>query len=291
MSNYSHATWRLLITYDDHPLSPRERGEGSWVDGATNMAIDEAILQSLAQGQGQPTLRFYQWQPACLSLGYNQAWSEVNEAACWAHGYTWTRRATGGKAIFHTDELTYSLIMPEDDPRIVGGILRSYQVLSLGLLRGLQKLGVEAEQAEKREQPRTKADRQGPVCFDTPGRYEIVWRGKKLVGSAQLRRKKVVLQHGTLPLHGDLKRILELLNLSPEEREQQELLLPQRATTLEMAIGRVCSFEEIATALAQGMAEELNLTLETSPLTDHELNLAAELRANQYDHETWNKRV
>ena len=133
VSNSQLDAWRLLIT---PPL-----------DGATNMAIDEAILQALAAGEGIPTVRFFQWQPPCLSLGYNQHWSDIDLPALTERGYTWTRRATGGRAILHTDELTYSLIIPQADPRIQGGIVESYRVLSLGLTRGLRYLGIEAAQA------------------------------------------------------------------------------------------------------------------------------------------------
>jgi lipoate-protein ligase A len=275
---YPHATWRLLVT---PPL-----------DGATNMAIDEAILHTLANGHGAPTLRFFQWEPPCLSLGYNQHWQEVDEIACRRLGYTWTRRPTGGKAILHTDEVTYSLIIPQNDPRIQGGIVESYRILSFGLLSGLEKLGVQAKQANNKE---AKADSQkakgGPVCFDTPSRYEITWQGKKLIGSAQLRRKSVVLQHGTLPLYGDLNRILGALNFTTEERALQAELLPRRATTLAQVLGRKLSFAEVIAALIEGFAEQLNLTLRELPLTDQELRLADQLRAEQYANDNWNKRV
>lgn len=278
LNHYPPATWRLLVT---PPL-----------DGATNMAIDEAILHALAQGDGIPTIRFFQWEPACLSLGYNQHWDEVDEMACQRRGYTWTRRPTGGKAILHTDEATYSLIIPQADPRIEGGIVESYRVLSFGLLKGLEKLGVKAEQARKDEvQAQRRAAKGGPVCFDTPSRYEITWQGKKLIGSAQLRRKRIVLQHGTLPLHGNLNRIIDVLNFSDGERRQQRELLPQRATTLERVLGRVVSFEQAVSALAGGFAEQLNLTLQEMPLSEQEQALANRLRAEQYANESWLKRV
>lgn len=277
-NEYPHATWRLLIT------SP--------LDGATNMAIDEAILYTLAEGYGTPTLRFFQWEPPCLSLGYNQHWDEINEAACRERGYTWTRRATGGKAILHTDEATYSLIIPQDDPRIEGGIVASYRVLSFGLLCGLEKLGLQTAQASKDEVlAQRQAAKGGPVCFDTPSRYEITWQGKKLIGSAQLRRKKIVLQHGTLPLHGNLNRIIDVLNFSDSEREQQQRLLPRRATTLEQALGKVLSFDEVVKALAQGFAEQLNLTLKEMPLSEQEQAFVDKLRTEQYANEKWLKRV
>jgi lipoate-protein ligase A len=279
MNSYPHTIWRLLIT---PPL-----------DGATNMAIDEAILHALAEGHGRPTIRFFQWQPPCLSLGYNQHWQEIDESTCRRLGYTWTRRPTGGKAILHTDEATYSLIIPQDDPRIQGGIVASYRVLSWGLLQGLEKLGVEAKQADKEEveASRQVAGKGGPVCFDTPSRYEIIWAGKKLIGSAQLRRRKIVLQHGTLPLYGDITRILAALNFSEAERAQQRQLLPRRAATLEEVLGQVVPFNQVIAALACGFAQELNLTLEEMPLTERELELADKLRAEQYANETWLKRV
>ncbi len=278
-STYPRAIWRLLVT------SPR--------DGATNMAIDEAILHALADGHtSMPTLRFFQWEPACLSLGYNQHWDEIDEAACRRLGYTWTRRPTGGKAILHTDEATYSLIIPQDDQRIQGGIVASYRALSFGLLRGLKKLGVRARPATKEEtSAKMRAGAAGPVCFDTPSRYEITWQGKKLIGSAQLRRRRVVLQHGSLPLFGDLNRILTVLKFSEEERTQQAALLPERATTLEKVLGQVVHFDEVIPMLAAGFAEELNLTLQEMPLTLYEQALAEKFRTEQYDNNVWNRRV
>jgi lipoate-protein ligase A len=275
---YPQATWRLLI---DPPL-----------DGATNMAIDEAILYALADGQVPPTLRFFQWKPPCLSLGYNQRWRELDEVACRKLGYTWTRRPTGGRAILHTDEITYSLIIPQGDPRVQGGIVGSYRALSFGLLTGLETLGVKASQVTKEEyRTNRQAGKSNPVCFDTPSRYEITWQGKKLIGSAQLRRKKIVLQHGTLPLRGDLSRILDILNFSEIEREQQRQLLAQRATTLEQVLGKILTFEEVAEALAHGFAKDLNLTLQESSLTDQEQRLADQLRVEHYASNDWNKRV
>lgn len=275
---YPQATWRLLV---DPPL-----------DGATNMAIDEAILYALADGQSVPTLRFFRWKPPCLSLGYNQRWRELDEAACRKLGYTWTRRPTGGRAILHTDEVTYSLIIPQSDPRVQGGIVGSYRALSFGLLKGLEKLGVGARQVTTEEfRTSRKAGKGNPVCFDTPSRYEIIWNGKKLIGSAQLRRKKVVLQHGTLPLGGDLNRILDVLNFSNAEREQQQQLLPRRATTLAQVVGQNLTFEEVTDALAQGFTEVLNLTFQESSLTDQEQRLADQLRVEHYASDEWNKRI
>ena len=202
MQTIPRASWRLLVTPP--------------ADGATNMAIDEAILYALAEGKGQPTLRFYAWEPPCLSLGYNQHWRDVDEAACRALGYTWVRRATGGRAILHTNELTYSVITRADDPRVAGGVVESYRQLSRGLLLGLHRLGAQAAQS-KGDMPKNPA--QGAACFDTPSHYEVTLNGKKLVGSAQVRRKGMVLQHGTLPLDGDITRIFNALALEQAQKQ------------------------------------------------------------------------
>lgn len=289
MTDYSIATWRLLITPP--------------ADGATNMAIDEAILHALADGVGRPTLRFYQWDPPCLSLGYNQRYADVDEAACTRLGYTWVRRPTGGRAILHTDELTYSVVVPDDEPRMAGGVVESYRRLSAGLLAGLRALGADVFQAQGAKAPNPH---QGAVCFDTPSHYEITAGGKKLVGSAQVRRRGIVLQHGSLPLTGDLTRIFACLRLAEpagagsqrgtgseqdDPRPGRDWLLA-RACTLAQALGRAVSFDEAANALAQGFANALNLRLEPGDdFTDNERSLSERLRRDQYANDAWNRRV
>ncbi len=272
MQTVSPSSWRLLITPP--------------TDGAWNMAIDEAILYALAEGNGQPTLRFYAWDPPCLSLGYNQRWQDVDQAACKALGCTWVRRATGGRAILHTDELTYSVITRAGDPRVAGGIVESYRQLSRGLLLGLHRLGAQAAQSAGYK-PRTPE--QGAACFDTPSHYEVTLNGKKLVGSAQVRRKGMLLQHGALPLSGDITRIFDALTLSKAEKSDLSQKLLARATTLEKELGRVITFETAADALTKGFAEALNLRLQPGQLTSRERELAAQLRAEQYANDAWNK--
>jgi lipoate-protein ligase A len=283
MTDYPPTTWRLLIT---PPM-----------DGATNMAIDEAILHALADGLGHPTLRFYQWKPACLSLGYNQHYAEVDEAACARLGYTWVRRPTGGRAILHTDELTYSVIVPIDDPRMVGGIVESYRRLSTGLLAGLRALGADVFQAQTEKV--LNAERSA-VCFDTPSNYEITVNGKKLIGSAQVRRRGMVLQHGTLPLSGDLGRIFACLRTAADGSDGTNSRQPEpaatdwllaRACTLEQVLGQEVSFDEAARALAQGFANALNLRLEPDQLSQEERILVERLYREQYANEDWKRRI
>ncbi len=260
-SDYSHATWRLIL----HGEAP----------GALNMAIDEAMLIALADGISPPTLRFYGWAPSCLSLGRNQPATDADLAACKATGVDLVRRPTGGRAILHTDELTYSATLPSRDPRAAGGVVESYRRLSEGLLAGLRRLGVEAVQARGQRRPASDLT---AICFETPSDYEITSGGRKLVGSAQWRSRGRVLQHGTLPLHGDLSRVVSYLSMPDGERETQRRALRAGALTLEEALGRALPFTQVAQALVEGFAQALNLTLVPGDLTDYERALADDLR-------------
>jgi lipoate-protein ligase A len=266
--------WRLVIDSDR--------------DGATNMAVDEAILSTLLEENSAPTLRLYGWSPPCLSLGRSQSFAEVDLAACRAAGVDVVRRPTGGRAILHTDELTYSVSLRQTDPLAAGGILESYRRLSEGLLAGLQNLCVDAVQAEGSRQ---RTDDLTAVCFDTPSSYEVTVGGRKLVGSAQWRGRDGVLQHGTLPLCGDLGRILAYLDLSDAEREAQRQALRRRALTLEEALGRPVSFAQAAQALADGFARALGITLIPGGLTGPERELAAQLRQSRYAAPEWTARA
>lgn len=270
---YKLAIWRLLET--------------GWQDGATNMAVDEAILEAVAAGEQPPTLRFYGWQPACLSLGYAQPWQVVDWEACAAHGWDVVRRPTGGRAILHVDELTYSVVGPEQEPRLQGGILPSYLRLSDALAMGLEQLGVTPQRAGAPGE----GDVQGPVCFDQPSNYEITSGGRKLVGSAQARRRGMVLQHGTLPLYGDLRRIVYALQYEGEEaREAAATALTASAQTLEECLGQRISYGEAVAALAGGFTTALNLRLEPGKLSAAEQERALRIRAEKYADESWTRR-
>jgi len=259
-SNYRHAAWRVVI-HDEAP-------------GELNMAIDEAMLIALTEGASPPTIRFYAWAPPCLSLGRNQPVTDADLPACWAAGVDLVRRPTGGRAILHTDELTYSVTLLHNDPRAAGGVIESYRRLSEGLLAGLRRLGVEAVQARGQRRP---APDLTAICFETPADYEITAGGRKLVGSAQWRSRGSVLQHGTLPLRGDLTRIVYYLSMPDGEREAQRHTLRASALTLEEASGRALPFAQVAQALADGFADALNLTLVAGALTSYEHTLANDL--------------
>ena len=274
---YPRAVWRVII----HHVA----------DGAANMAIDEAIAEHVASRLVPPTLRFYAWEPPCLSLGYAQPTAEVDFERLRRLGWDVVRRPTGGRAILHTDELTYSVAVPADDPRVAGGVVESYRRLAEGLLAGLNVLGaaVRADPAaENMDDPSSK----GPVCFEVPSAYEITVEGRKLIGSAQTRRGgNVILQHGTLPLSGDLGRICDVLVFRDEEsRTEARRRVLARAITLEEALRRPVDMAEVIAALMHGFRTALNLELVESSLTPSELSRAADLRASRYASQAWTQR-
>jgi lipoate-protein ligase A len=255
------------------------------------MALDEALFEASLTGASLPTLRLYAWEPACLSLGYAQPFSDIDLPALQQHGWKLVRRPTGGRAILHTDELTYSVCGLQDEPRLAGSVLESYQVLAQALLNALQRLHIPA-QAHARPAQTSGSDPKGPVCFETPSNYEITVEGKKLIGSAQARRKGGVLQHGSLPLYGELTRITQALAFPDEAaRQQAAQRLLERATTAEGVLGEALPWDVAAHAFESAFAETLNLTLIPGEPSPQELAHAQALVAEKYAHPSWNERT
>lgn len=274
--NYTRQPWRLLIT-------PPSRGD--W-----NMAIDEAILEGVGEHKSPPCLRLYAWQPPCLSIGYAQPKSDIDFPLLHAFGWDWVRRLTGGRAILHTDELTYSVIAPTADPRVAGGVLESYQRLSAALLAALHTLNLNAQSHPDRISTTNQAN--GAVCFEVPSNYEIVIQAKKIIGSAQARRKNSVLQHGTFPLWGDLTRITEVLSFEDEQsRHRAATRLLSHATTAETILGTRLTWEEAAQAFIHGFHSELNLEFIPIDLSPEEINRAEVLMHEKYAHPSWLERI
>ncbi len=269
--------WRLIKT------SP--------APGAWNMALDEAILQFVAEGKTLPVLRLYAWQPACLSLGYAQPVKDVDFQNLVEHGWELVRRPTGGRAILHTDELTYAVIAPQTEPRVAGSILESYRRLSMALVEALHLLGLPAT-ADKEYPLPDGSQPNAAVCFEVPSNYEITVNGKKLIGSAQARRYKGVLQHGSLPLFGDLTRITQALRFDTEaERQQAANRLLHHATTVEMVLGKVLDWETAASAFKTAFEQVLNIEfVETEPEPE-ETRCAEDLFIQKYAHPSWTERI
>jgi lipoate-protein ligase A len=254
------------------------------------MAVDEAILEHVHRGDSLPTLRLYAWDPPCLSLGHGQPYSDVDLERLRSRGWDVVRRPTGGRAILHTDELTYSVTAPTDDPRAAGTLLESYSRLAQALSTALRNLGIPVE-IEKHVQNAPGA-MPNPVCFEVPSSYEITVAGKKLVGSAQARKKGGVLQHGSLPLTGDLTRITQAL-IFPDEasRQQAASRLLARATTADLVGACTVSWEQAAAAFVSAFESELELEFEEGPLSASELVRSEQLVQEKYAHPSWTERL
>jgi lipoate-protein ligase A len=244
------------------------------------MAVDEAILRAVATGDSLPTLRLYDWSPPCLSLGYGQKTSDVDFDRLQVRGWDVVRRPTGGRAILHADELTYSLALPEDHPIASGGIVESYRRISRALIAGLATLGAPVQSERRDDMPKTP----GPVCFEESSHYEITYGERKLIGSAQMRRFGGMLQHGTLPLTDDLGRICEVLAYDDDAtRAAARQMVHARATTLAEALGgRVVTWHEAARAIAAAFAETFEVEWIEAPLSASEQATAAALEQDVY---------
>jgi lipoyl(octanoyl) transferase len=254
------------------------------------MALDEAILESAAQKWVPPTLRLYAWSPACISIGNAQPLAQIDRDRLQKSGWEIVRRPTGGRAILHTDELTYSVAAALDETAFQGGVLASYRFISAGLINALERIGLQV--VVEPEIALTARQRSQPICFEVPSSYEITVQGKKLVGSAQLRRGGGFLQHGSLPLYGDIGRISRVLVFDDErDREQSKQRLRKRATTVERLLGHSLSWNQVAEAMQTGFSEALDIQFVLEDPTSHEQERAAELIAERYDEEIWLERA
>ena len=265
-------------------------------DAYTNMALDEALLLAQAQGGiNTPTLRFYSWRPAAISLGYAQKIEEVvNREACRRGGVDIVRRITGGRAVYHQLELTYCLVVRADNPLFAANIGESYATIGRGLVAGLRLLGVEAELAGYSRPARTRQNKGASpfglrplknACFLAPSRHEIMAGGKKLLGSAQRRLKGVILQQGSLPLQMDDG--FDYWQLSAAQRASLKSQWGQQTAALWDLTGPL-SLEIIKQGLIKGFEQALPIKLVLDELTTREKQLAKDLLA-KYQSFQWNE--
>jgi lipoate-protein ligase A len=270
--------WRLIVTPE---------GE----NGAWNMALDEALLRSVAEGKSPTTLRLYNWQPPTVTLGIAQPANDIDFSSLSSHGWELVRRPSGGRAILHVDELTYSLNARADEQLLAGDLLESYKLISLALLEGLKRLQVKAVGKESYDSIE-KSDKKNPVCFETPSNYEITFNGKKLIGSAQARKYGGILQHGTLPINGDITRITRALKYGTSEaRSTAATRLAEHALTLESVLGYIPQWTSVAKAIVEGFAESFGISFVKSNPDPQEIALAESLMKEKYLSNAWNYRI
>ncbi len=282
--------WRLLRT---------GHNAGAW-----NMAVDEAVMVHVARGASPPTFRLYGWKPPALSLGRLQSYeANVDAAACASLGVDVVRRPTGGRAVLHDIEVTYSLVVSERDPALPAGLRESYSLATAGIIKGLELLGVRCEisghdgtvgdrAAGPAATPVAVGERavvQSGACFDAPSWYEVTWTGRKLVGSAQARLMGVFLQHGSVLMELDAAKLCALLRFaSAEERAAAISNLSARATSISEILGRPVSFAEVEEAIVSGMRSHVApIDLVEGELSRGEIALAEELISRKYAASDW----
>ncbi|MCD6360561.1 MAG: lipoate--protein ligase family protein [Armatimonadetes bacterium] len=270
--------WRLIYS---EPL-----------DGPANMAVDEAIMRAVADGDRPPTLRLYSWRPPALSLGYNQPSSQgIDIAECARRGFDVVRRPTGGRAILHADELTYSVCVRQDE--IPGGhsTMDSYRHISRGIIAGLERLGAKVSLGDDGDAHRSGVDRTvRAMCFAKTARCDLQAAGRKIVGSAQVRRDGAILQHGSIPLTIDLEAQGAVMPGESSERAAARALAGAAMSVSEL-LGRPVSFEELSEAIVAGFADALGVEFTPDALSPDEEDLAARLRAEKYADDAFTRRL
>ncbi|MCQ6278074.1 biotin/lipoate A/B protein ligase family protein [Bacillus sp. EB600] len=266
-----------------------DSGNGS---PAFNMALDEALLNWHSEGKIPPVIRFYGWNPPTLSIGYFQkVEKEIDLEAVKKHGLGFVRRPTGGRGVLHDHELTYSVIVSEEHPEMPKTVTEAYRVISEGILKGFQHLGLEAYFAV----PKTKEERDAlkaphsAVCFDAPSWYELVVEGRKVAGSAQTRQKGVILQHGSILLDLDEDKLFSLFKY-PNERvkERMKKAFKNKAVAINEISQRRITLEEAKEAFYKGFGDGLNIELEPYVLTAEELDYVNKIAEERYENDEWN---
>ncbi|MCM3389924.1 lipoate--protein ligase family protein [Ureibacillus chungkukjangi] len=257
-----------------------------------NMALDEALLDLHSQGEIPPVIRFYEWNPATLSIGYFQsAEKDIDLEIIKEQKLGFVRRPTGGRAVLHESELTYSIIVNEQYPDMPAGVTEAYRVLSEGLLLGFQNLGLDAyfsiPDTEEKQQDLKKP--KSAVCFDAPSWYELVVEGKKVAGSAQTRQKGVILQHGAILLDLDEEKLLSVFKFSSAEaKEKMRQKLPEKAVAINRLTDKEITISQCIEAFKEGFEQALDIELVPYQLTEEQMQYVKNLEATKYLTDEWN---
>ena len=280
--------WRLI-------LSPS-------LDPFLNMAVDEILFRQVARQGSPPIVRLYGWSGPSVTLGrFQDALKAVNLDGCRKHGVTLVRRLTGGRLVFHGDDMTYSVIARLGNPPFQGGIIHSYNEISRWIVEACRTMGFEASLAagvprhsrKSREKADLELDQTRELCFSSTSRYEVVCGGRKLAGSAQMRAEGAMLQQGSIPLDLNVNLMADVMR-RPGGKSQflsSDTMASEyraRATSVSEAAAREVVFSEMAEALAGAVACCVTDRLEKKNLTDDEVIAAEKLVQSKYSTVKWN---
>lgn len=270
--------WRILT---QGKLSPAE-----------NMAIDDAIFELIQEGKSTPLIRFYDWDPPTLSLGYHQnAEKEVDFAKLAENGYGFVRRPTGGRLVLHKNEVTYAVIAPNDE-HLAGNVLKSYGDISLALAEGLRLLDIEVEFEQKELSAFSQREPVNP-CFNSSSKYELSVQGKKIVGSAQVRKNGVLLQHGSIILNENQREIAYLMpGISDKMRERLANMMDNKTISINQVLDNKVTYEFAISRFVQGFKQawKNDEFEEIRELKEFEKKRVEELIKKKYSTDKWNHR-
>lgn len=256
-------------------------------DAFENMAVDEAILRENQRKKMLPTLRFYGWNMPSVSLGYFQdIKEEVNVDFCRKNNIHVVRRPTGGKAVLHGGDLTYSVVARENNPLFPGGLLGTYSVISGCIATGLHNLGIKADlikEGRPTDDVHLKA-----VCFSSPSQYELLVNGRKICGSAQMRSKGVFLQHGSLIVDFDAHQTCLAIGKSGHDSAKEAEKLKKRVASVSQNSDKKPDWLGLCQILASGFEEFLGIRLVRGSLTPEEETLKEQLLQSKYSDRNWN---
>lgn len=254
---------------------------------AFNMAMDELLLDWHSQGKIPPVLRFYGWKPAGISVGYFQKVNgKIDVKSAENYGIELVRRQTGGRAVLHDQELTYSVLVSEDHPAMPRSVKDAYMVISRGLLEGFKELDVQAEFSIPEGKLQTT---DSAVCFEEPSWYELIVEGKKAAGSAQTRKKGVILQHGSIPLDVDEIKLFDLF-IYPNERvkERARRTFGDKAVAINEVAKQTYTFDDARKAFKIGFERGLGIELEPFTLSEAQQKEVTDLAESKYKSPEWN---
>ena len=258
-----------------------------------NMAVDEALLKL----SKKPTLRFYAWKPAAISLGYFQSINDIDLEYCKKNNIPIVRRITGGKAVFHDKELTYSFII--DEKKVPKSIINSYKFISKSILIAMDNLGINAKLKEENIKKFKTA-----ICLNNPSWYEIIVNNKKIAAAAQTRKNKKLLQHGPILIDVNYKKLCSLFKSNNKKLLEET---KKRITSLNklnkkinykarenrrFSVSRKSPISvKLKKELKKGFEENFNIKFVEDKLTEKEKKLTNKLIKEKYKTKGWNYRI
>ena len=262
-------------------------------NSAYNMALDEAILLGVIKKESPPTIRFYDWSPPTASCGYNQkAEKEVDFAELNRRGYGFVRRPTGGRLVLHKNEITYSVIAPASG-FLNGSITHTYSEISKALAKGLQLMGINVA-LEKGALSSVHQREVGNPCFTSTSRYELAYKRKKIVGSAQVRKENCFLQHGSILLNENQGEVGEILpNLDKNKKEKIVNYLKKKTIAINEILSFPIDFRTAVDFLIQGfiLSWDTEFFNVENKLFEEEKKMTEYLIKSKYSSEKWNKKL